>query len=467
MRFRSVWWAGILLIVFFGCAPRLKLQVKAPGELNIQGVSKIAVLGFNTIKGDPGAGQYAADKSVQELARRSLMDVLYDPPFYSLVDLDLEGWLDRDDRIKRSSRFDGLIYGKLWWQVSPEYRNVKPAVHELRKWHMVKYVCGYDRKKNPQYCKSEVTTQTQEEYHPYRYRAVKASLMLSLSLYQLNADSMDGKLKKLTQVTEISCQEAVIENGDIRLTGPLLLGAKKGEGDGSGGSQKGFSDFLNAFLKDDKNKAADEIKKTANIQTIPTDIEFAAGSSGTIQRLFQRSAAPHFVDFEVEMPMLADSTTAMLLQTNAYRAAVRHIIFSRLSSGYPEYCDMFYDGNFSEAAQKVTAKLHEDEFKKESLKAPPDKKPVYATLSPEELKNKTEKYLKDHTTDIYLLGLAVEALGDFERALEVYRFGFYKLAPTDQGFADGIGRCLSAMNMANTLSEQVKKMREARKESNL
>jgi hypothetical protein len=52
------------------------------------------------------------------------------------------------------------------------------------------------------------------------------------------------------------------------------------------------------------------------------------------------------------------------------------------------------------------------------------------------------------------MALSLEALGDFERALEIYRFVFQRYENTDQQFADGMGRCLLALDMADRLTEE-------------
>jgi hypothetical protein len=68
---------------------------------------------------------------------------------------------------------------------------------------------------------------------------------------------------------------------------------------------------------------------------------------------------------------------------------------------------------------------------------------------------------------LYNLGLSLEGEGDFERALEVYRYAFYNFASTDQDMADGLGRCLLALDLSDRVIESEGALDDARDHTTL
>ena len=209
-----------LVCMFSGCTPKVKIKLLAPGDIKISGISKIAILPFNSIDSNLD-GKYTADKRACELARRCVANALYSEPYFQLVDLDLEKKLVKiDHTAKPKNRLDGILYGKVWWQISDEYENYMPSKMPLSRWVVRRYVCGKTDKGKPIYCTAKLTTQVKDEFYKSHYRTVTASLMMSLSVYRLSAR---GQIEKVAQVFEIAKKPAIISNGhfstDVELIG--------------------------------------------------------------------------------------------------------------------------------------------------------------------------------------------------------------------------------------------------------
>ncbi|MFA7065142.1 MAG: hypothetical protein WC177_06630, partial [Bacilli bacterium] len=89
-RVLQLFFVVMVLAMMTGCVQKAKISVLQPGELKLTGVSKIALLDFNTIPSTLGGGVFAANQETCCLARQTVADVFYKDPFYALVDLPLE-----------------------------------------------------------------------------------------------------------------------------------------------------------------------------------------------------------------------------------------------------------------------------------------------------------------------------------------------------------------------------------------
>ena len=466
-----------LIFLFFvsvgllsACAQKALINVKRPGELNLKGVSKIAIIEFNTINSEPELGRFPVKPDTLALAKKSLTDIFYKYPFYSLVDLSLEKHLDPSSRIKRKRRFDALIYGKLWWQISGEYDNFKPAKFTLETWKIKTYVCGHDKKGRPKHCSAHLTTSTKDRFYKNHYRAVTASLMLSLSVYKMNQDGQDGRIQKLTQVFELATQNALIKNGVFYPSKPALFGAST-EKDRAEAlkTDESFLGSVSEFFGTEKKsqKVTGDKGVTRAVKTIPADLEFKIVLLDEIGKTFQEMIAPHYEEFEVSIPFESDVKSSSLLQCSAYQGLIKYIVDTKLANGYGEFSQFFYEMDFRKGAEEVVNKTHRDNFDKENQKRKVKERKPYVPLTPDELKEAAESHLKDHVEDIYNLALSFEAIGDYERALEIYRFGFENYKSEDQSYADGIGRCLFALDMADRLIEKKRTKKRAERDTKL
>jgi len=461
----------MVLAMMTGCVQKAKISVLQPGELKLTGVSKIALLDFNTIPSTLGGGVFAADKETCRLARQTVADVFYQDPFYALVDLPLERQIKKTaSGVKLKSRLNAVMYGRVWWQVSDEYRNYVPSKMSLKTWKTVRYVCGHDDKGRPQYCTKRLTTHAKDVFYEKRYRARKATLMMGLSVYHVDRN---GHVNKVTHVFEVATRPAFIINGEFS-TKLQILDEEKDAGKvqtlktDEGGFISGFSSFMGSIgLNKEKDARADlDACVARDVCTMPVSVESQAVMCEEIGTRLQRLIAPHREDIPVAVAGL-DKKTKTLISAEAYMGNVKYLSRAKLAQGYDDLAVIFYDVDFEEAAKQVLARQHKAEYEESTRdKAPEDISP-YEPLSAKELTEEADDYLEDHVDDIYNMALSLEAVGDFERALEIYRFGFERYENTDQNYADGLGRCLLALDMADRLTEEEMAKIEAREKSTL
>lgn len=489
-----------LLLALAGCAKKAKIDIVRPGEMKLTGVSKIALLDFNTIAPAPGYGVYAADKSTCALARNVVADVLYREPFYQLVDFNLEDAArGKNPGAKLQTRADAFLYGKVWWQASPEYDNFVPSKLSLEEWGVQRYVCGRDSKGRPYYCTAHLTRKVTDEFYKHSYRATNAALMLGLTVYRLEKN---GRVTKLSNVFEIARHPAIISNGEfsdaleivgrthmqgradtlktesestfdeksLKETTSLLtdiaglVGAQ-----GTSQTASAFGSLLDIFAvsgtpgaepqpaapageaaapeKKEAQKDFDQQEMAVGTDTIPTALECKTKLCTELSGELARLISPRSESFEVPIAGFDQKTQKLILES-AYAGLVKYVGEGKLAGGDPEVAEFFYSTDFIGGARQAVARAHKAAWQADRKNEP------YRPLSEEELNRQALSYLSGHTRDIYNLGLGFEALGDFDRALEIYRFGFERFNSTDQDYADGIGRCLFALDMADRVIEE-------------
>ena len=98
---------------------------------------------------------------------------------------------------------------------------------------------------------------------------------------------------------------------------------------------------------------------------------------------------------------------------------------------------------------------HKSEFDKKNNLKKADKKEVYKPLKDEEVNKLSKTYIDSKSPMIYNYALANEAIGNYEKSLEVYRFLFTNIDNENQNYADGIGRALLALDMNDKVNEEV------------
>ncbi len=448
----------LIMALSVGCVQKAKISVLQPGELKLTGVSKIALLDFNTIPSGLGSGAFAADQETCRLARQTVADVFYKDPFYSLVDLPLERQISSQIAQSRlKSRLDAVMYGRVWWQVADEYRNYLPSKMRLESWKNIRYVCGHDSDGNPIYCNQKVTTKAKDVFYEKRYRAQKATLMMGLSVYRLDRN---GHVEKVTHVFEVASRPAFIVNGDFseRLeltTARKVAGKIKTLSTDEGGFMSGLSSFMGSMgLGGQKEAKADlDACTTVDVCAMPVDLESQVEMCGEIGARLQNLIAPHREDIPVAVAGL-DKKTKTLISAEAYMGNVKYIVRAKLAQGYEDIAVDFYDVDFVEAAKQVIARTHRADYEESIRGKEAGTVKPYEPLAEDELLEEADDYLEDHVKDLYNMALSLEALGDFERALEIYRFAFDRYESEDQNYADGLGRCLLALDMADRLTEE-------------
>jgi len=207
--------AGMVAAIVAGCStPTIPVTMNVSGEIKLNGVSKIALADFNSLPGDPFTGTMAADEETCALVKRAVASAFYSSPMYQIVDMDVEKQIHDETEARPKKRFDAVIYGRLWWQTTPETSGQYPHKFTLESWNNVTYM-----KKDPITGKeiqavAKVTTQRKDVLKMLDYRVQNATLMLTLSIYRLEKS---GDIVKITDTYQVSNQGFTLMNGEMKL----------------------------------------------------------------------------------------------------------------------------------------------------------------------------------------------------------------------------------------------------------
>ncbi len=207
--------SGFAATMIVGCStPTIPITMNVSGEVKLNGVSKIALADFNSLPGDPFTGTMAADGETCMLVKRAVASAFYASPMYQIVDMDVEKAIHDADGSRPKKRFDAVIYGRLWWQVSPETSGQYPHKYTLESWENVPYM-----KKDPISGKevkaiARVTTQRKDVLKMLDYRVRNATLMLTLSIYRLEKS---GDIVKIVDTYQVTDQGFTLMNGEMKV----------------------------------------------------------------------------------------------------------------------------------------------------------------------------------------------------------------------------------------------------------
>ena len=207
--------AGMVAAIVAGCStPTIPITMNVSGEVKLNGVSKIALADFNSLPGDSFTGTMAADEETCALVKRAVASAFYSSPMYQIVDMDVEKQIHDEMEVRPKKRFDAVIYGRLWWQVTPETKGQYPHKFTLETWNNVPYT-----KKDPVSGKevqliAKVTTQRKDVLKMLDYRVQNATLMLTLSIYRLEKS---GDIVKITDTYQVTNQGFTLMNGEMKL----------------------------------------------------------------------------------------------------------------------------------------------------------------------------------------------------------------------------------------------------------
>lgn len=207
--------AGVVAAFVAGCStPTIPIEMNVAGEVKLTGVSKIALADFNSLPGDAFTGSMAADAETCALVKRSVASAFYASPMYQIVDIDVEKDIFKADNVRPTKRFDAVVYGRVWWQVTPETDGQYPHKYTLESWNNVKYA-----KKDPITGKevqavAKVTTQRKDVIKMLDYRVRNATLMLTLSFYKIDAE---GNISKVVDTYQVGDHGFTLMNGEMKL----------------------------------------------------------------------------------------------------------------------------------------------------------------------------------------------------------------------------------------------------------
>ena len=355
-----------------------------------------------------------------------------------------------------------MVYGKLWWQVTPEYDNIIPSKTALETYTIKKYVCG-KTKHGPIYCSKHLTTKMKDAPFKLHYRVKNATLMMSLDLYKV---SKNGKLSKITEVFEVAKGKFEVKNGDfgklITLIGaPQKLDRLKVLKDNN--KKKGFF----AKLLDKNAKVSKEVntdyKVSNKLETIPSDYTLGQLVIDKVAQALRKMIAPTTTTMAIEIEK-GDSKIEKMFDYSAFNA-INDYIVNKLAKGHSEFYDGFNDADFLNTTKEMLAFIDKQEFEAKNKKS--KTKETYKPIDDKELTQKAKDYLKDNAAMLYNYGLANEANGNFEKSLEIYRFLFNNVDSKNQKYANGIGRSLLALDMADKVSEEKRNKRKAKRANSL
>ena len=429
----------LVILGLTGCqTSTIPLSVTVPGEFNLTGVSKIAIAGFDSLPDDPLNGVYSADKATLSIVRGMVASAFYkDKRMYQIADLDIENEISQSNTNSRvDQKYDAVLYGHLWWQISPEYLGKYPGTYQLDTWQNVKYTIretDSDGKVHSYSRTKKIVTRSQEVAATKYYRSRQAWLMLSLSLYRVDKD---GKLEKITETHAAAGETYLIDNG--------IISGKIVEPNRTDGISR--ADQIKSIM-DEKNAAHDRAEVTKesvlvkNTKTIPTDLQFKLSLVERLSQELSQKISPFTVTFEI--PNNFDDELFLLLRDGAYNAAQDHIVYTIRKKVGNKIADRIAPLQPYESPSYLVPGENPDEIT--------DKKVTKAA----------KKYID------YLYGLAIceEASGRYDQALETYRYIFD--LEEDEDYSKGISRCLFAIGMNNRLKEKEKAKNAASERANI
>ena len=416
-----------ITITISGCTvTKVPVEVTMPGQLKLDGISKVAIIDFNSIPNDPLTGAYCADKNTVKMTQKMIAGNFYKNKFYKVTSLDIESLIKKGHpNTAIINRFDALIYGRVWWQVSPQIKGTYPKVFTTKAWNKVKYKSGeYNGKAS--YSTTKVTRYTDDVLAMIPYRMWNVNLMLSLTLYRL---SSQGQLEKLTEVYSVANQDFIIDNGKFKEKHQTLAFKTHKNID----VIKKLTEDGGFLEKTAKNKdLSGEFKLTQVRKTIPTTLEGKIILNEKLAKSLISKISPSKVVFNIKIDF-DDEKLYELLKNRAYFAARRYIFNAALADNDFEAAERFRELEFEKACEVLVQKSDKG-------------------ISAEDLADASRGMMEDKIELVYALGICEEALGDFEKALYAYRYAF-KVEPQKE-FALGISRCLLALGMKNRLDEQ-------------
>ena len=465
------------LVFAAGCTtPVLKLTMVESGEFKLSDISKIAILDFNSLPGDPFGNSVAADAETCGIMQRAVSAALSRSHTWEITRLDVEQAVAAfDPAILPKHRFDAIAYGRVWWQYPPERDLMKPALFTLETKTRVTYQvevpvetaaavnsikelgASLSSLKNafkglsgvsqpaPQQATAtapatrqvkleerqvDLTTKTEDVLERVGHRSREAILMLALSIYRVR---YDGRLEKLVDMFVADGQTYGLSNGDFESNLSSFGGGEGGKKAAAQEEQKGATAI------------------PAHLTTIPPDMQAKLMLAVRAAEEIGRQIAPHKV-VRIIPYSFSDAKLQKLLQNRAYMAAEQYALRSiRTALG-------------AEVAAKVEPLMSYGKPKYEVKSSPAaDMEAVSgdeksAAAAAEKLAAK-----RGCAEALFALGICQEAGGRAEEALYTYRYVFRLDA--SPAAAEGIARCHEALGDAARIAEQSRSKKKAERKT--
>ena len=442
---------GAMIVFLSGCTHNIKVTIKTPGEFKLGGISKLAIVKFNSLQDDASVGTYSADEETIRIMQSMVASAFSSGNTYKITNLESENAIADAAGAGRTallstmnSRFDAVIYGRVWWQIAPEEQGIYPMLFSaLKEWVNKPYTVEMLGQRINRI--KAVTTKTRDAVGQLTYRSQNASLMLSLSIYRLDAS---GMVTKVVETYSVASQSACLENGVINNITNLIGVDNSGRtAEMLNANKKTESAInINKIFGNDSQKAETDSKFTAtqNTLTIPSSLQMKCEMANRLIEELTKKLQPTNVVFEIPNKF-SDKKLTYLLEDNAFLAGLSYSEFAFLRNLRDRY-----------EADKVQAILDEKAKILDDMNIPE----AYAKSS-----KLFKKVAEDNHEYIYTSGICEEGLGHFDKALYAYRLAF-EVKPEFKT-AMGISRCLYAMDMAERVKETNKELRKAEKKAGL
>lgn len=396
---------AVMIALFAGCSTIIPITVNVAGEIKMTGVNKIAIADFNSLPGDPFSGVMAADAETCALVKRAVASSFYSSPMYQIADMEVEKSIFDAQGALAKNRYDAIIYGRLWWNMTRETKGTYPQKFTLESWRNVPYT-----KKNRERAFVSLTFRKEDVFEMLEYQVRNAALMLSLSVYRIDGD---GKLTKIVDTYQVTDRGFMLVNGELKL------------------------DDANDVAKgENKVDANGKIILTQETVTMPTELQAKLMLAASITKSLSAQIAPSKRTFDVTVDF-GDVRLKNLLKNGAFASAKDYSIYmlrqkigrqdceklAKYLTVFAEPCD--YSIPDSKPRNEEEEKLYE--FKGDTIDE---------LLANENI----ARYFADEDLDpyFYALGICGEATQNLDEAEDYYRFAF-NVKPSIE-YARGLSR---------------------------
>lgn len=447
----------LLLLVLTGCNPYLNFTNTLPSEYNLEGVSKIALVEFNSLPDDPVTGVYTVDDETKKIVKDMISTVFFKGKTYKIANLNAENTILKSGKISNvalAQRFDAILYGRIWWKTTPEYKNITPKVYNLEKWYYERYVCGLTSSGYPIYSRARLTDYTREVMREHKYRAKNATLMLSLTLYKIKRN---GEIEKIVEDFAAADQNYLLLNGDFSTSFVPHYENKLSQ-----------LELINLQSEDKKEKQkrlekelAGYIDKNQNATTIPTNLQTKIMLGRKLATALSRKMTPSEIITEVEFDFSVPETIFNLMMKGQFFDAHKQLLpYLYKNLGY-------------KLANRIGSLSAYDDIKVQVLKEESqlftqlkqEKNPEVIKQIEKVIENLIEDAVDDYEDELYALAICEEATRKYDYALENYRI-LLKYCP-DAKYARGISRCLTSLDLVEKLQVIKENLEDATKRSSL
>lgn len=429
-----------MCFIINGCATAyIPVALPIPGEFNLSGVSKIALIDFNTIS-DPLCA-FATDHETTKIVQDMVSSVLSESKLLSVARLDTEHFIAEQAMSRPDKRFDAILYGQVWWELTPESINTYPVVYTLDSWDNITYkkqtILGEID------AVAKVMRERKQELAIHFSRSLNASLMLSLTLYRIGSN---GEVTKIVDTFAVENQTFMMNNGEMNIRFTKIsdessrraaILKKTTETDSLWGQLKSVTAI--EHQKQDFSGRTQLSKKTI---TLPTELQTKIVLADRLASNLVEKITPSAITINIKCDF-SDKKLFNLLKEGAYSSAKEYVSYALHQKYDKEICRRF--------------------IPLADLPVPQ----VYLT-NDVKIKSKNEDFtdiVKKSKEYFFALGLCAEASGDYDEALDTYRFAF-KHAP-EKELALGISRCLFALDMNKRVAEKVRAVKASAVKSDL